>query len=191
MDLFLLATGTNERARISAFHRRARARGMQLGPFNVIVYFSLQSGCQTNTLICTHPVHCDAYRGAPREQYRLPVNNSYVLFFSTRLLIPLLSILYRSTPCTYRLRLFLRVLFLIPFRFVKRRWWVGRYRVPAGRSRIGFGLRKTFDTIHMYRYATLESRSFDTDSPLFFLLCRRWIGNQEGTRCTVHWADTG
>lgn len=72
---------TNER-RSACFTGELAREGCNLGLFNVIVYFTLQSDCQTNTLICTHPVHCDVYRGAPREHERLPVNMFHLLFFS-------------------------------------------------------------------------------------------------------------
>lgn len=112
---FSIATG-HKRARGSQrFHGRslcALARGMQLGPFNV-TYFTPQSACQTNTLICTHPVHCDpcVSRGAPRER-GLPANTPPSLF-RRRVLWnrPCSSLLYRPS-CLHLLRLF-----LLAFRF--------------------------------------------------------------------------
>ena len=57
---FYWRPGTNADHRVSQ-RALALARGMQRWAlFNVIVYFIPQSGSQTNTLICTHPVHCDA-----------------------------------------------------------------------------------------------------------------------------------
>lgn len=119
---------TNER-RSACFTGELAREGCNLGLFNVIVYFTLQSDCQTNTLICTHPVHCDVYRGAPREHERLPVNMFHLLFFSPvpRLLsISFLLFLFfigrpRVSPQLLA-RLFLRVLFLTSFIFIERRW---------------------------------------------------------------------
>lgn len=90
---------------------RFTGRGMQLGPFNVTVYFTLQSACQTNTLICTHPVHCEprvsraraGHPGSTDDFRRIRSTSSSSPPFFIHLLpsyIPLSlpPLLYRSTP---------------------------------------------------------------------------------------------
>lgn len=61
-----------------------RHGGWKLGTFNVTVYFTPQSGHETNTLICTHPVHCDGSieRRAPRDRARLPAERRLLSPFS-------------------------------------------------------------------------------------------------------------
>lgn len=116
----------------AVFHT-ARARdATRSGSFNVIVYFTPQSDCQTNTLICTHPVHCEGVsRGT---QGARTTSGEYVSstpppasLFSARVLYrskgrvspPLPS---RSVSC-----LFDFIFFSSPFHRVEVGGWYQRY----------------------------------------------------------------
>lgn len=152
VGLFLLAAGINERARVSSvFHRlheleRARDVPWRWAPFNVIVYFTRQSACQTNTLICTHPVHCGAYRGAPREHRRLPVNTFHLLFSSLLFfpfLSPFLSLLFFFPSLLLLSVLFPSRLFLCAFhsRYIYSTYYLFRcffciFSSKGGRDRV-------------------------------------------------------